>query len=502
MRVAACWAARPLPLLLAAAVLVLLPRLASAQSGAKTPRPNVLFIAVDDLNTHLSVYGNKIVKTPNIERLARRGIVFGRAYCQLPWCNPSRASLLSGRRPDTTRVVDLDTPPRTHLPGVTLLPEHFKRNGYFSARVGKIYHESGAKKMQEAANDPLSWDLSEEGHGKGLRKVARGGLITGRGTRSGQDGFPGFRWAALDVEDEDTSDGVVARRIAALMERAKGDKPFFLAAGFRKPHLMWEAPKKYFDLYKLEQIPLPREPSDHLANVPGPARGPAGSKQPPLSDTDVRQARLAYYACVSFVDAQIGVLLDTMDRLKLWDNTVVVLWGDHGYNLGEHGGQWEKVKLWEESIRAPLVLAAPETRTNAKSPRVVEFLDIYPTLVELCGLPDPGGLQGKSLVPLLARPDAPWDRAAFSVLGNPQTDTIRHRSVRTERWHYVEYGEDGKDGRMLYDHASDPHEYKNLADDPAHAPTVAEMRQRMRRERERIGGVEKAAEKTAAETAK
>ena len=241
----------PIALVIAALALALFPRVGHAQSAAPAAKKpvNVLFIAVDDLNTHLSVYGSKVVKSPNMERLAKHGVVFKQAYCQLPWCNPSRVSLLSGRRPDTTRVLDLVTLPRTYLPGVVFLPELFKNHGYFTARVGKIYHE--APQMKETDNDPLSFDISENGFGKPQPKIAREGLITGRGTRSGEGNFPGFQWAALDVADAETGDGVVARRSAALIEQSvKAGKPFWIGAGFRKPHLMWLAPQKYFDLYK------------------------------------------------------------------------------------------------------------------------------------------------------------------------------------------------------------------------------------------------------------
>ncbi len=313
-----------------AAALFVLDMPAVAQKASTPPRrPNVLFIAVDDLNTALSVYGNKVVKTPNIERLAKRGVVFQRSYCQFPLCNPSRVSLLAGRRPDTTRVLDLQTLPRTHLPNAVFLPEHFKNNGYYTARVGKIYHQSAA--MKGTDNDPLSWNLSERSlPSRDLEKtVVRHKVVHGRGTSLRIiGGAPsGLRWSVYDAPDEMTGDGKGARRVAALLEeRAKSGQPFFLAAGFLRPHLMWDAPKKYFDLYDPKTIPLPEEPAGHLAQVPFPAKNYAirNSKIPPLSDADWREAIAAYYACVSFVDAQVGVLLDQMDKLKLWDSTVVV----------------------------------------------------------------------------------------------------------------------------------------------------------------------------------
>lgn len=461
---------------------------ANAQNTAPAKKMNVLFIAVDDLNTTLGTYGHPVVKTPNIDRLASWGVRFDRAFCQMPWCNPSRASLLSGLRPDTTRIVDLETPVPTHIPGAILLPQHFKQNGYFSARVGKIYHESGNAAIKNFANDAASWDVSVQGQGTltqgELKKRERfRKFVNVRGSSRER----GLEWAALDVRDEETGDGQVARQIAALMEPdARGamgkdaggrSKPWFLAAGFRKPHLVWEAPTKYFDLYDAAKIPLPQEPPLAAQNIPLPARGWNPGK-PPISDTDWREALRGYYASISFMDAQVGVLLDQVDKLRLRDSTVIVLFSDHGYALGEHGGQWEKVKLFDKVLRTPLLIAAPGLSPGKASPRTVELLDIYPTLVELCGLPDPGArspwkLQGQSLAPLLRDPNAPRDRPAYSVLGNPQTDIITARSVRTERWRYMEYG---PDARLLYDHDNDPHEYRNLADDPKFAAVAAQMK--------------------------
>lgn len=461
----------------------------AAPQPAPVKKPNVLFIAVDDLNTTLGTYGHPLAKTPNIDRLASWGVRFDRAYCQMPWCNPSRASLLSGLRPDTTRIVELNTPPPTHIPGAIFLPQHFKQNGYFSARVGKIYHESGNAAIKKFADDPASWDVSLHGsatltQGELKKRELFRKFANVRGSSRVDRGL---EWAALDVRDEETSDGQVARQIAALMEpAARGaagkdasgqSKPWFLAAGFRKPHLLWEAPKKYFDLYDPAKISLPQEPPLAKQNIPQRARG-WNLEKPPISDAEWREALRGYYAAVSFMDAQVGVLLDQLDKLRLRDNTVIVLFSDHGYALGEHGGQWEKVMLFDKVIRTPLLVAAPGLSQGKASPRTVELLDIYPTLVELCGLPDPGTrspwkLQGRSLAPLLRDPNAPRDRPAYSVLGNAKSGIITARSVRAERWHYMEYG---PDARLLYDHDNDPNEYQNLANDPKFAVVAAQMR--------------------------
>ena len=452
------------------------PAKAALSKAAPTRPPNVLFIVLDDLNVDIGCYGYPYVKTPNIDRLAKRGVRFERAYCQVSWCNPSRVSFLSGLRPESTGIYDLSTPPREVFPNRVFLNDHFKQQGYFTARVGKVYHEAGRNGDEARWQDAEKWDISEEGQGKGPLKVARKGVITGRGTRSGQGGFPGLEWTELDTPDEAVSDGVISRRVAQIIEQAaKDNKPFFAAAGFRKPHLPWVAPKKYFDMYKSEDIPIPIEPAGHLDNVPGIAKS-VNPQGPPLSDADIRQGRLAYHACTSFVDAQVGILLDTLDRLKLTDNTIVVLWGDHGYHLGEHNGMWEKVRLWEEAANAPLIFAGPGIVSGAACARTVEFVDVYPTLNALCHLPaPPDKLEGTSLLPLLKDPKAAWDKPAYTLRGMGKN--INGRSVRTEKWHYIEWA----NGAQLYDSIKDPHEYVNLAPDPKFAETVAQMKTLLQR---------------------
>ncbi len=454
-----------------AAALLLLALAALSHSPARAQQPsrkvNVLLIAVDDLNTALGTYGHPVVKTPNIDRLAARGVRFDRAYCQYPLCNPSRTSVLSGRRPDTTRVFDNTTPPRAHLGDVVLLPEHFKKNGYFTARVGKIAHGAFEKDVK--------WDVSESragapGGGAGAGEARRPARAQARaqGGKGQGGGAAAIQWQATNNKDEDEPDGRVARRIAQLLEQNK-DKPFFISAGFHKPHLPFVAPKKYFDLYPPEKITLPPGPADDRKDVPEIAftRGPGDDT---LAGDKKRQAIAAYYACVSFMDAQVGVILEAMDRLKLWDNTVVVFWGDHGFHLGEHGGLWRKMTLFEEVDRVPLLVAAPGRKGGVASPRLAELVDLYPTLAELCGLAGPGGLEGTSLVPLLDEPNRPWKQGAFTVV---QRAGGLGRSVRTERWRYSEWP---KGGAELYDHQTDLREYTNLANDPKHTGTVAELK--------------------------
>lgn len=273
-------------------------------------------------------------------------------------------------------------------------------------------------------------------------------------------------------KDEEHTDGKVALEGIKLIEEHK-DKPFFLAIGFYKPHTPYVAPKKYFDLYPMEKIELPREPEAHLKNVPAPAL--ASTNPRPyfgVTKEQARECKQAYYAAISFVDAQIGKLLDTMDKHKLWDNTVVVFWSDHGYHLGEHG-LWMKQSLFEESARVPLIIVAPGAKGNGQvCARTVEFVDLYPTLADLAGLTPPKNLEGASLKPLLDDPKKEWDRPAYTQV---QRGNFPGYSVRTERWRYIEW-DDGKMGAQLYDHDADPHEYRNLIDDAKHTKVVEEMK--------------------------
>ncbi len=434
--------------------------------SATPSKPNVLFISIDDLNNDLRCYGNTQVKSLNIDRLAARGVRFEKAYVQYTLCNPSRASFLSGRRPETTGIFELVTPPRTAMPDAVFLPQLFRQQGYYTARYGKIYHDG--------RDDKLSWDLSEEPEFLDPHEDA----ITKRRYANA----PGSRtpdWQALDLPDEKTRDGHSARQIARLMEeKSKAGKPFFLAAGFRKPHLPWAAPKKYFDLYPPSKIQVPPDLPQH--NIPSVALMTElfGAAQP----SSRAEAIAAYYANISFMDAQVGVLLDTLDRLKLWDNTVVVLFGDHGFHLGDHGGLWAKLTLFEQSARTPLIIAAPKIKGGKFSPRVVELLDLYPTITQLCQLQPPSPQEGRSLVPLLQQPNLTWSHAAYTmVIHEVGGEKIEGKSVCNERWRYTEW-EAGRQGIELYDHKSDPREFTNLAKEARYAKTVLTMKKLLRHE--------------------
>lgn len=473
---------------------ILLIALFTAPAGAAR-RPNVLFIVCDDLNTQaIGAYGSTVCKTPNIDKLAARGVKFDRAYCQWPLCGPSRNSFLSGKRPDGR--FPMQGYLKAHVADVTFLPEHFRNNGYFTARVGKIFHASTILNGAKNWEDPACWDVSEVGgtkidpcgyavwfatHPKCFPANPELHEITADHANLNTAGNPGYdyfmEYAALNVSDEETIDGNIAKRITELMEQAKkGDKPFFLAAGFRRPHLMWVAPKKYFDMYPPEKIELPKEPADDLADIPKLAltRG-----APKMTDDQRRKAIASYYACVSYVDAQLGVLTDALDRLALADNTIVVFTSDHGWHLGQHG-LWGKVTLFQESARVPLIVRAPAvTTTGGASPRSVEMLDIYPTLCALAGIAPPEGLDGLDLSAQLKNPQSPRDRPAFSIVRKGKQ---WGRAVYTERHRYTEWGEGASDGVELYDHERDPREHHNVARDPAHAELLKKLKAQLDRE--------------------
>lgn len=435
--------------------------------------PNVLFITVDDMNNDLACYGHPLVRSPNIDRLAARGVRFDRAYCQFPLCSPSRVSFLTGLRPDTTRVFDLRTDFRkSTLPDVVTLPQLFKNDGYYTARVGKIFHygvpgDIGTNGLDDAA----SWNHRVNPRGRDKEEEAK---LTNHTPKK----RPGSSLTILEADgrDEEQTDGRTATEVVRLMKEHAGS-PFFIAAGFFRPHCPYIAPKAYFAYYPLDRITMPDEPAGHLNTL---LRATKGSTVPhPIFGVSVdqaREAKRAYYAAISFVDAQVGRLLDALDRLKLADRTIVVFLSDHGYHLGEHG-LWMKQSLFEESARVPLIISAPERLKGEASRRIVELVDLYPTLAELAGLSPPKDLQGVSLVPLLKNPRAEWKRPAFTQVSR---NAFSGHAVRTERWRYIEW-EGGKRGTELYDHDSDPHEYRNLANAPAHAAVVEELRSLVRK---------------------
>ncbi len=442
-------------------------------AGDSTRPPNVLFISTDDLNHDLPCYGVPEVHTPNLDRLVRDAVVFERAYCQYPQCSQSRSSMLTGLRPDTIRVYDLKTHFREQVPDAVTLPQLFRRNDYFVARAGKIYHYGNPGDIgTDGLDDDPSWDRVVNPAG---RDKAEEHLITNATARRGLGSS--ISWLAAEGTDEEQTDGLVTTSIISLME-ANRDRPFFLAAGFYRPHSPYVAPKKYFDLYPLDEITLPEIDPDDYADVPPIAL--ASVKPWPwfgINRDEARRGKQAYYATVSFVDAQVGRLLDALDRLGLTENTIVVFWSDHGYFLGEKG-LWKKQSNFERVARAPMIVRAPGLTTGGNSPRPVEFVDLYPTLADLCGLTPPEDLAGVSLRTLLDEPESPWDRPAFTQVRRGRN--VFGYSIRTQRWRYTEWGRDGSEGVELYDHENDPHEESNLAQSPEHAEVVARLRDQLR----------------------
>lgn len=436
----------------------------SSAQAKEARRPNVLLIMADDLAPQLGNYGAP-VRTPNIDRLAKQGISFDRAYAQFPWCAPSRASMLTGTRPDTTRVADLTTPFRAALPDIQTLPQYFRGHGYFAGRVGKIFHQGVPGGIgQPGPDDPQSWDATVDPRGRD-RDAEAGRLVE---LTPGIPYGSSMAYLADEGAEEDQTDGKVATAAIEMMKAHK-DKPFFIGVGFYRPHVPEVAPTKYFDLYPIQSIQVANQDPKKLAAVL-----PASKAWTPdnfaMSGDQQRQMIRAYYAATSYMDSQVGRVLDALHELGLEDDTIVVFASDHGFMLGEHG-QWMKNILWEPAARVPLILRVPGRGASAgkRSPRTVELLDIYPTLVELAGLPEYSRNEGKSLTSLLAKPtDRRWTKPALSQVRGG-------RSIRTELWRYTEW-EEGKKGRELYDHRRDPAEEHNLADSPRFAGTVASLR--------------------------
>lgn len=459
------------------------------RARAAQPRHNVLFFAVDDLRPDFGCYGNPMVHSPNMDKLALRGLLFTRAYCQQAVCSPSRTSLLTGRRPDTTRVYELQTHFRKNLPDIVTLPEHFKNNGYAATGLSKIYHNG--------LNDARSWTVpawmpgdppwgSRENAAKDARQNQR---LIEQGLRIDARRKPGEKrgpaWDAPDVPDNALSDGKTAEEAVKALNAMRKDR-FFLACGFLKPHLPFIAPRKYLDLYPENRIRLAPNPKPPR-NAPPVALHDSGElrsyddipKEGPVPDGKALELIRAYYAAISYTDAQVGKVMGGLERLGLLGNTVVILWGDHGYHLGDQG-LWNKHTCFEMATRVPMIVSVPGQKTaGRRTAALSEFVDIYPSLVDICGLPPAEGVEGTSFRPLLDNPGRPWKRAAFSQYprGVRGVGESMGRSMRTERYRYTEWRVPGKDflAVELYDHEKDPGEDVNVAGSAEYAAVQKEL---------------------------
>jgi uncharacterized sulfatase len=435
-------------------------------------RMNVLLIVSDDLtNNALGCYGNALARTPNIDGLARRGVRFDRAYCQYPSCNPSRSSFLTGLRPDTTKVLNNGRYFRDVNRDVQTLPQTFRKAGYHVARVGKVFHYGVPDHGDNDLDDAPSWDKAMGPRGRDVDDEDK--IFTLTPERKDLGRFWGtLSWLAADGTDAEQTDGKIAAEVAKLLEANK-DRPFFLGCGFLRPHAPYVAPKNYFGKFPLEKLTVPAVPADHRKQGPAIAFASAHPEFDAMSDDLRRQGIQAYFASTSFMDAQVGKVLETLEKLKLADRTIVVFISDHGYHLGEHG-LWQKNSLFENAARVPLIIHDPRAKGNgAKCGRIVELLDLYPTLTELCGLAAPKTVEGKSLKSLLHHPAADWDRPAFTQIR--RDNGKQGYSVRTDRYRYTEW-ENGKLGVQLFDYDKDPNELKNLADDPKSAETAKQLK--------------------------
>lgn len=437
-----------------------------ASPAVSEDKPNILFISVDDLAASLGCYGDLIAKTPHIDRLAATGVRFDRAYNQLPLCNPTRASVMTGMRPDRIKVYDLDRHFRDEVPDAVTLSQQFMKSGYFAARVGKIYHYNVPASIgTDGFDDPPSWLRTV--NPKGRDKDEEDLIFNAEPHRKIS---AALSWLAAEGTDEEQTDGMITTEAIKIMEEKK-DEPFFLGVGFFRPHTPYVAPKKYFNMYPIEEMRLPYAPVSDRDDIPTAAFAHNCPVPNYNLDRDVLLGALqSYYACVSFVDAQVGRLLDALDDLGIADNTIVAFWSDHGYHLGEHNGIWQKRTLFEQGARSPLIIRDPKATGNGTaSPRVVEFIDIYPTLTEAAGIETPSDLDGKSLASLLENPIADWNGHAITQILRPADDRLETAvmgcSIRTDRWRYTEWAE-GASGIELYDHWADPMEFNNLALNP------------------------------------
>ena len=457
---------------------------------AADKKPNVLFLISDDLNNMLGCYGDPKAKTPNIDRLAARGVRFDRSYCTFPLCGPSRNSMLTGLYPNSTGILTNSQIFRQTIPSQHSLSQAFRLSGYFAARIGKLYHYNVPNSIgTNGHDDPGSWEL--ELNPAGVDRLEHHPDIST--LTPGQFGGT-LSWFASPKSDQYHTDGLMAEDAQWVLERCakRKDRPFFLAVGFFRPHTPYVAPKEpYFGWYPEKEMRVVANVKEDQSDIPPAGLGSYKKEQDKLTDDLRRQSLQAYYASISFMDAQVGKVIDSLDQLGLADNTIIVFTSDHGYHTGEHG-LWQKMSLFEESARVPMLIVAPGVTPRggvAKSP--VSHIDLFPTLTELCGVNAPSNIQGQSLVPMLKDPSLTgrgWaitqvsrGAAGARAAQNPNADEKHFfgYSLRTARWRYTEWDE-GNQGRELYDHNVDPLEQTNLASKQEHAKTVEELSKQVR----------------------
>ncbi len=455
------------------------------------PQRNVLFIVSDDLNNFLGCYGDPQAKTPNIDRLASRGVVFERAYCAFPLCGPSRNSMLTGLYPNSTGIHQNSQIFRQTIPTQISMPQAFRLAGYFAGRIGKLYHYNVPNSIgTNGHDDPGSWEL-ELNPGGVDRMLEQPKIYT---LTPGQFGGT-LSWFASPAPDTQHTDAMSASDAEWVLERCakRRDRPFFLAVGFFRPHTPYVAPQAYFSMHPERQMRVVQNVMEDQQDIPAPGLGSYKREQDQLTDELRRQALQAYYASISFMDAQVGKVIDALDRTGLSDNTVIVFTSDHGYHTGEHG-LWQKMSLFEESARVPMLIVAPGAKKGSVAKSPVSQVDLFPTLAELCGIQPPANLQGQSLVPLLKDPNVKGRGWALTQVtrGGAARQSVANKnkkkqpaerrffgySLRTDRWRYTEW-DGGKEGRELYDHAQDFRELTNLANRPEHAQTIHQLSEQM-----------------------
>ena len=462
-------------------------------------RPNILLIIADDLNTDLGSYGHPTVKTPNIDALAKTGTQFDTAHAQYPVCSPSRSSMMTGLYPQQTGVVSNDVHFRDYIPKVTTLPELFKKNGYYSARVGKVYHYNVPGHIgTNGLDDPQSWQEVRNPKGVDVDYGDRVNSVNPRGPVGAT-----LTWLSVNDPDRQHTDAKVTGAALGLLKKnhpQKTGKPFFLSVGYFRPHTPFIAPQRYFDLYPLDTIELPADSAQDRKDIPIAALADRPG-QLTMSDRQKREAIQGYYAAISFVDAQIGRLLKGIHDLKLQRDTIVVFLSDHGFHLGRHG-LWQKGDLFEGSTRVPLIVSIPKSMdarvvSNQRSDSPVELTDLYPTLAELAGIQAPDFIMGKSLTPLLHDPSARIRDTAYSIARSRAGHTrpewnyreIFGHSIRTRRYRYTEWG-DGLFGVELYDYRKDPEEQHNVVQHRDYLSVKAKLARQLRERQRRAADIE------------